>query len=331
MRHEDLGALAQRQDAVVLRSQLVGCGVSRAHVEAQLAAWRWQTLGPLLVVMHNGPLSDRQRLWAAVLSGGIPAALCARTAAAEAGLVGWEAAVVEIVVPRGTRVARPPGISVRVHESRRFTASDVHPTRLPPQTWPARSVIDAAVWTRRPRSACGLVAAAVQQGVCLPEVLTNELELAGKVRHHRLLRSALVDIGGGAQALSEIDFGRLCARFGLPAPERQVVRLDASGRRRYLDAVLRTSTGRSVVIEIDGAVHLLPERYWDDMQRDNELTIAGDRHLRFPTVALHLEPAKVAGQIRRALGLPPDLSEPWRAIARQGSDKSDQGASHLHV
>lgn len=316
MRHEDLGALAQRQDAVLLRSQLVGCGVSRAHVEAQFAARRWQQLGPLLVVLHNGPLSERQRLWAAVLNGGTPAALCARTAAAEAGLIGWEAAVVEIVVPRGTRVQRLPGIPARVHESRRFSAEDIHPTRLPPQTRPARSVIDAAVWTRRPRSACGLVAAAVQQGVCLADLLEDELELAGKVRHHRLLRSALVDIGGGAHALSEIDFGRLCARFGLPAPERQVVRFDASGKRRYLDAVLRTPTGRTVVIEIDGAVHLLPERYWDDMQRDNELTIAGDRHLRFPTVALHLEPAKVAGQIRRALALPAELSESQRAIAR---------------
>lgn len=301
------------QDGVVRRDQIRRAGITLAQLDAQLAARRWRALGPVVVVLHNGPLTYRQRLWAAVLNAGSVAALCARTAAAEAGLTGWESDCIEVVVPRGTTLTPLPGVAVKVHESRRFGADDIHPARRPPQTTAERSVIDAAVWTRRPRSACGLVAAAVQQRITTPDRLLAELDLAGKVRHRRLLRTALVDIGGGAQALSEIDFGRLCRRYGLPEPERQVVRIEPNGRRRYLDVLLRGPDGRTLVVEVDGAVHLLPERYWDDMSRDNELVIAGERRLRVPTIAIHLEPERVADQVRRALGLP-ELSGSDRAM-----------------
>lgn len=305
--------LLDDQDGVARRDQLRAAGYTLAQLDAQLAARRWRALGPVVIVMHNGPLTHRQQLWAVVLNAGPVAALCARTAAAEAGLVGWPADCIEVLVPRGATPPRLRGIPVKVHESRRFGSDDIHPARVPPQTGPERSIMDAAVWTRRSRSACGLVAAAVQQGIATPERLAAELDGAGKVRHHRLLRSVLVDIGGGAQALSEIDFGRLCVEYGLPRPERQVIRVEPNGRRRYLDVVLRGPDGRTLIVEIDGALHLLPERYWDDMSRDNELVIAGERRLRIPTIAMHLDRARVADQVRRALGIS-ELSGSDRAM-----------------
>jgi hypothetical protein len=54
-----------------------------------------------------------------------------------------------------------------------------------------RSITDAAVWTKHPRSACGLVIAAVQQRLTQPARLVAELKKAGKVRHRRLLRAVL--------------------------------------------------------------------------------------------------------------------------------------------
>jgi very-short-patch-repair endonuclease len=72
------------------------------------------------------------------------------------------------------------------------------------------------------------------------------------------------------------------------------------GRRRYLDAVVESETGVRVACEVDGAIHLLPLTYWDDMSRANELLIAGQSLLRFPTLALRLDEALVADQIRRA-------------------------------
>lgn len=67
--------------------------------------------------------------------------------------------------------------------------------------------------------------------------------------------------------------------------------------------MIKAPNGRTVALEIDGAVHLLPLRYWDDMSRDNELVISGERRLCFPSVAMHLESDRVAWQIARALGL----------------------------
>ncbi|MGH3095911.1 MAG: hypothetical protein ACRDMV_07920 [Streptosporangiales bacterium] len=311
--------LAIAQDGILLREQIAEASISRSHLLAQLDAQRWQALGPRVLVLHNGPMTFRQQLWAAVLNAGPRAALCARTAAAEAGLGGWEGNGIEIVVQRGRKLPPLPGVPVRVHESRRFEFErDVHPTRLPTQTRPERSVVDAAAWTRNPRSAMGLVAAAVQQGITTSTRLLDELEVNGRIRHRHLLQLGLLDVEGGADALSEIDLGRLCRDYGLPEPERQVVRTEPSGRRRYLDAVIRAPAGASVAIEVDGSLHLLPRRYWDDMSRDNELVIAGERRLRFPTIALRVDRHLAAGQIARALGIriqPHTVSVAQHAIA----------------
>lgn len=103
--------------------------------------------------------------------------------------------------------------------------------------------------------------------------------------------------------MSEIDFTLLCRRFGLPEPERQAVRIDGSGRRRYLDAQWRRADGRLVVVEVDGAVHLAVSRWWADQLRQNELSLAEAIVLRFPSVVVREEPAIVAAQIRRALNI----------------------------
>ncbi|MGN6474251.1 MAG: hypothetical protein ACTHK4_11475, partial [Mycobacteriales bacterium] len=141
--------------------------------------------------------------------------------------------------------------------------------------------------------------------------LLQELGAAGSVRHRRLLEAALCDIGGGAQAVSELDFIRYCRRHGLPQPALQTVRLDASGRRRYLDATLRGRNGKTVHVEIDGALHLVVDNYWRDMARGNELVIGNERLLRFPSYVIHGNDSYAADQLRRAL----DLSEPHGAIA----------------
>ena len=111
----------------------------------------------------------------------------------------------------------------------------------------------------------------------------------------------MADIGQGAQALSEIDFHTLCRRYRLPAPDRQTVRREPSGRRRYLDASWRRSDGRLVVAEVDGALHLAVRRWWDDQLRQNELSLADALVLRFPSVLVRTEPGRVADQLRRAL------------------------------
>jgi hypothetical protein len=301
-----LATLADAQNDVVRRDQLGLLDVIPHEVENHVRRGRWATHGPNVVILHNGPLTDVQRRWAALLNAGLDAALCARTALEVDGLRGWEDSAVHVLVAKG---ARPPTLAgIVLHESRRYEPDrDRHPVALPWRTRIERSAIDAAAWSRSPRTACGLLAAVVQQRLTQSDRLLAELQVVGHVRHRRLLAAALADIRGGAGALSEIDFGKLCRQYGLPEPIRQQIRRDRDGRRRYLDAEFRARDGSTVVVEVDGAVHLLVRTYWDDMDRQNAFTLQGDRVLRYPTVAFYLQPARVAHEIGAALGLPSQL------------------------
>lgn len=296
----DLEALAQAQDAVVLRDQLVAVGVTVGYLRAQVSARRWQRLTEDVFVLHNGPLTDAQRWWAATLAVG---PLAGRTSLMAWGLTGWPSERIDVIVCKGERPVIPIGLDLAVHESRRLTVHDTHPARRPARLTVERSAVDAAAWTSAPRAACGLLASVVQQRLSSAPRLTEALNAAGAVRHVRLMRTVLADIAGGAQAMSEVDLGSLCRRHGLVL-ERQAVRLDAQGRRRYVDAEVSAPGGGSVLVEVDGALHLLAMSYWADMDRGNELVIARERVLRFPSIALHLDEAKVASQLRRACGLP---------------------------
>ena len=293
--------LLDRQDGVARVDQLGAAGMSSAYWGTQLAWGRWQRPSQAVVVTHNGPLTPAQQEWVAILGAGARAVLCGRSAASRWGLDGWDDGRIHVLVERGTSVPTL-GLPVKVHESRRyFPANDPHPAKSPPMTRLDRSIVDAAVWTTQQRSACGLAIAAVQQRLTQPARLLAELERAGKVRHRRLLRAVLVDVEGGAQALSEVDFERICRRNGFPAPIRQRVRVDDSGRRRYIDAEIRTRRGKRLAIEIDGAAHLIVGSYWQDMARANEIILSGQSLLRFPTVALYLDEATVVDQLRRAI------------------------------
>lgn len=204
-----------------------------------------------------------------------------------------------VVVANGARVHALPWM--RVHVSRRIVEADLHPSRRPRQVRAARAVIDSAAWKSSPRLACALVAAAVQQRIATPEQLAQELSGAGMVRHRRVLASALQDIAGGSQALSEIDFVRICRKAGLPKPEQQVVRRDRDGRRRYLDARIRRPDGRVILVEVDGAMHLIVSRWWDDQSRSNDLVIEdGAIMLRFPAAVLRTDEPRVIDQLQRA-------------------------------
>jgi very-short-patch-repair endonuclease len=95
----------------------------------------------------------------------------------------------------------------------------------------------------------------------------------------------------------------LCRLHGLPEPRRQAVRADRNGRKRYLDAEwVRERDRKRVVAEVDGALHLTVERWWEDQARQNEISLDGALVLRFPSIVIRTAEADVASQLRRALG-----------------------------
>ena len=232
----DVTDLARRQVGVVTRSQLHAVGVRDHRVRAQLDARRWQAVGPLVVVLHNGPLTAEQQRWAVVLNAGPNSALCGRTGAALDGLTGYDDGVIHVIVQRGERPPSLPGIDFSVHESRRYAPDrDIRPNRSPPRLRLERNLVSS-----------------VQQRLTVPRRLLDALRDAGRVRHRRLLRLAMDDVAGGALALSEIDFARFGRQHQLPVPIRQAVRNDPKGRRRYLDAVFTRPDGSQFAVEIDG-------------------------------------------------------------------------------
>ncbi len=289
--------LAQAQDGVVTRAQLRVAGLSAAQLEGAVDARRWRKFGRTVVVLHNGPLTPTQRNWVAVLLLTKPAALAGLSAATAAGLTGFEPDDVHVVVSHDTHVATPAW--VRLHESRRLRPGDIYRNSGPPRTRTSRSVIDAATWSARPRRACAILCAAVQQRLTTAERLERERRTAGPIRHVRIMRDILGDISGGGHTLAEIDLGPLAVRAGLAPPRRQVLRREPDGKVRYIDVEFDLPDGIVLAVEIDGAMHLVPESSWDDMDRQNEVAIGGSPMLRFPSLKVRLEPPRVVDQLRR--------------------------------
>lgn len=287
-------------DTVALAADLRRWGWTVGALRSQLDARRWQRVGRA-IVLHNGPLQPEERRQVALLNCGPRAALTGFTAATELGLTGWERESVHVLVPGGARITRVPGIPLRVHYTGDWDAVDLlrgrglHCLRA--------ALVVAASGFAKPRPACGILAAGVQQRLVRPRELEHELLISPRVRHRAVLLHAVRDIAQGAEALSEMDFARLCRRFGLPQPTRQAVRAEPSGRRRYLDAEWVRRDGQRIVAEVDGALHLIARQWWDDQYRQNELVITGDVVLRYPSVVVRTEQEIVADQLRRALWL----------------------------
>lgn len=294
---EELVAISGRQAGVLTRGQLGTLGFGWDRIETALRTRRWRSFGRNVVVLDNAPLSPEQRLWVAVLMPEKLSALAGPTAAAEAGLAGFETAQVHVVVPHGTHARVPAWI--KLHESRRFSAADICPASAPPRTRPARCVIDTATWSRSPRRAAAVLCAAVQQRLCTAGQLADELGVAGSIRHVRIMRGVLGDISGGAHTLTEIDLGRLAHRAGLGPPRRQVRRRDSDGSLRYLDAEFDLPDGSVLAVEIDGRGHFEVANWVDDLTRQNDVVIDGRIVLRFASLTVRFSEQKVVDQLRR--------------------------------
>ncbi len=286
----------------VLDSRTARAFLTRGELRWRLESGRWQQPCRGVMVAHSGPLTPAQQLRVALAWAGPGSALAGLTAARLHGLRGFDADrhVVHVLRPAGTaKLATPPPLDIRLHYSRLLGETDVHPARQPAQTRMPRSVMDAAAWMTTGRGAQAVLAASVQQRLVRVPDLRAVAERNARLRRRGLLRTTLDDIEGGAQALSELDFTRLVVRaFRLPEPDRQAARRDSRGRRRWLDVVYEPA---KLIIEIDGAAHCDVLQYWDDMERDNQLKLAGQTVLRFPAYVVRYCPHLVANAIRRVL------------------------------
>lgn len=287
----------RRFSGVATRRQLRRVGVDSNAIATQLNALRWRKIGAA-IVLHYGTLTRRQLLSVALANHGPQSLLTSFTALHGYGVHGWDRPEIHVVTPRGTRPFQHPSLPrIVLHRSDRIAAG----TRFLAETC-AASAVRAASSLTSGRHACGLLAGVVQQSAATATELAAAVHPALRVRHRRAMLLALADISLGAQALSEIDFVRLCKKNGLPPPRLQQVRHDSEGRRRYLDAVWDLPGGRTLVVEVDGALHIVQQRWWSDQLRQNDIALSGAMILRFPSAVVRHEPRLVLSQLRKALG-----------------------------
>ncbi|WP_157805186.1 hypothetical protein [Mumia flava] len=172
---------------------------------------------------------------------------------------------------------------------------DVHPLRVPSLTRPARSTVDLASWSERPRYARAVVLAAVQQRLVRASDVRDALSRRGRCRHRGLIIESVLDAAGGIQSLPERDFDQIRARVGLPPPSRQV-RMRGDDGRYYLDVAWLED---GIACEIHGIPHRDIVQWDNDLMRANEIVIAGPRLLIFSSYAIRHEPEVVGDQLVR--------------------------------
>jgi very-short-patch-repair endonuclease len=305
-----LAALLDLQDNVVHVAQ-ARRHLSEKAIRHRVASGRWQQAHRSVFVTHSGPVGPEQRRWIAVLAaacggpdrcsvdrGGVSDAVIGGVTAAEAaGLRGFGGRPVHLLLPAGRRARSLPAGTV-AHRTSILDQRDILAVGRPPRTRTARSLVDAAQWARTDTEARAIIAAGFQQRLVTGADVQDVLRRLPRARRRQLIEMTVDDAIGGAHSIAEIEFLQLCRKNRLPEPSRQVVRRGADGRRRYLDAYFDEW---GVHVEIDGGQHLDPRQAWSDMRRQNELWIAGDRVLRFPTWALRTDPAGVIAQVRAAL------------------------------
>jgi very-short-patch-repair endonuclease len=301
-RADPLAMLLWRQSDVLTRAQALR-HLSPAKVEHKLATGRWRRAHHGVYVTHDGPVTRPQLLWIAYLALGSSTYLAGLTAAESCGLRGYGGGPVHVLIPARRRDPNPPS-GVVVHRTTRLTRAEVNPLGTPPHTTAARALVDAAQWAHRDEQARAVVAAGFQQRLVAGNEIHEVLARLTRARRRGLILEAATDALGGAHSLPEAQFVGHLRRAGLPLPRLQTRRRDARGGARYLDGYYAEWR---IHLEIDGSQHLEARTYWQDMRRQNDLWIAGDRVLRFPSWAVRHHPAEVVAQVRAAL-----LAAGWR-------------------
>ncbi len=292
--------LAEAQSGMLARRQLRALGLTWDNVLTHLRAERWASRSSVVVSTFTGELSREQRAWLGVLHAGPPAIVGGYTALEFQGLRNWAREDITILVDDEEHLEPLDGI-------------DWFRTRRPLDLWhatrhelPMARVEPAALlhaaYEPSWRTAQGLLAAVVQQGMTTPAALREQLERMKPLRRAPRFRVLLADFEGGAQSLAEVDVKRMCLHHGLPLPKRQRRRRDRSGRWRYTDCEWDLPDGRVLVLEIDGAFHMAVEQWEDDIQRQRGLTAPGRIVVRGTAREVRDEPFLLAADLK-ALGL----------------------------
>ena len=293
--------VADAQEGLLSRRQLNELGIDRWRVRNQIAAGRWAERSPMVISTTTGQLSREQMMWLGVLHAGPQALVGGLTAAEVAGLRNWHRDEVTVLIPDELEVEDVPGIDF--HRTRRRLDLMRSPGPGLPVCRVEPAILLFGAYQRSRRTAQGAVAAVVQQRLSEPVALIHWVNAMRPLRWAPMFREVIGDIAGGSQSVAELDVVRMCRDHGLALPGRQLKRLDADGRMRFIDCEWRLPDGRVIVLEVDGSFHMDSQHWEDDLARQRHLSAPDRLMVRCTARELREEPWHVARDLRR-LGVP---------------------------
>lgn len=299
--NQELERLIAAQAGMVARRQLTRHHIGWDAVEHNVRARRWVVRTPRVISTVTGALTIEQRRWLGVLHAGPRSMLAGLTAAAQGGLTGWERDEVTVLVD--DELSFEPVSGVRFFRSRRPFGLLVSPKPGIPRCQLEPAVLLWAGYSAAPRPAHGVIAAVIQQRLTTPERMVGWVDLLTPLRRAKPFKRTLGDIAGGAQSGSELDVRRMCRQFGIRMPDRQQLRTDRGGKRRWTDCEWTLADGTTLVLEIDGSFHTEVTQYGADIKRARRITSATRTVVRCTAYELRHEAEEVAVDLI-ALGVP---------------------------
>ncbi len=288
---------ATAQHGVVALWQLVELGLSARAVRKRVAAGRLHRVHEGVYAVGHTRLSRQGRYMAAVLACGVESALSHRSAAAHRSLRANSRAPIDVIS------ARRPGrkrAGIDAHTSRTLLERDIHVVDGIRCTSVARTLLDlGAVLPRR----------AVERAFDQAEVLRvlDALEIedvlarAGNHRGAGVLRAVLAGhVAGSTLTRNDLEeaFLAICRQAGVPTPEVNAwIALEPTG----YEADFFWRSHRLIAETDGGTTHTTRHAFQHDRRRDQRLTLAGYRVVRFPWQQVFDEPSSVEATIRGLL------------------------------
>lgn len=295
--------LLDAQHGVVSGEQLRSYGHTRADIEANVVAGRWQRVLPRVYATFTGELPRPARLFAALLYGGANAVLSHHTAAEEWGLIPLADRPAEITVPyTSSAISQRPLVVVHRSRALRYTTLATTPAR----TRKPDTILDLAVSQPTAREATLLVVDLVSRSSIPVNDVQDCLLLRPPYRYRAAIRRGLGLVADGLMSALEVEYlENVEDRHGLPRGERQTPFI-VDGKTLWEDVTYDVH-GAAVTIRLDGrATHATGGVAFRDRRRDNAAELAGRARLVYGWQDVRSSPCAVAAEVRKIL-----LREGW--------------------